>query len=61
MNLGFWIELQGKWRKTLQKEEKESIVKKAVEDTESRASATIVNPYSSNPLDDFEDDDDEDE
>ena len=61
MNLGFWIELQGKWRKTLQKEEKESIVKKAVEDTESRGRATIVNPYSSNPLDDFEDDDDEDE
>lgn len=61
MNLEFWREMQKCWRITLSNEDRELIQATASAVVLDWTSATITKPYSKNPLDDFEDDDDDED
>ena len=60
MNKTFWIEIQKCWRIKLSADDKQFLHNTAEAAATEWSKATITKPYSNNPLDDFEDDDEED-
>ncbi len=61
MNTLFWIDIQKCWRRTTSEEEKKHLTEIATTSAEAWNTAKILHPYSNNPLDDFEVEDDEDD
>lgn len=61
MNPFFWSEIQKCWRITLDTEEKNRLQNQAYSVAAEWADTTRIKAYSRNPLDDFDDEDDDED
>ena len=61
MDIAFWREIQKCWRITTSNEDKKLIQEIATAVALDWGTVTITNSYSRNPLDDFEDEDDDED